>query len=72
VQGRRASGPAVGDLRRGEEPFFQTRMTGHRPLEPFDLDQIETDQRRVHCYSTVTVLARLRGWSTFSPRALAT
>ena len=26
----------------------------------------------VHRYSTVTVLARLRGWSTFSPLCLAT
>ncbi len=28
--------------------------------------------RSLECYSTVTVFARLRGWSTSSPRVVAT
>jgi hypothetical protein len=46
------------------------------PLDAVDLDEIDADaedpraHRRGH--STVTVFARLRGWSTLSPRARAT
>jgi hypothetical protein len=72
VNHRRAPGPAVRDLGWGEQSLFKTGVAGDRPLEPPDLHQIETDQSSAHRYSTVTVLARLRGWSTFSPRHLAT
>ena len=44
MQSRRASSPAVGDLRLGEQSLFQTGMANQRPAEPFDLYQIETDQ----------------------------
>ena len=57
---------------KGMAALFEAGMTLQRPLEPLDLDQIETYQGRLHAYSTVTVFARLRGWSTFSPRAFAT
>ena len=66
---------AVGDLGRGEHAFFQPRMPRECFTETRDLHQVQTDLRtlrRAHGYSTVTVLARLRGWSTFSPRSLAT
>ena len=78
MQGRLAPSPAIGDLGRSEEPLFKTWVTGQSPAEPFDLDQVETNESfapawmavacapspsrgRPHDYSTVTVLARLRG-----------
>ena len=45
-----------------------------RRREAVDLDDVRPDaddRHTVTLYSTVTVLARLRGWSTFRPRARA-
>ena len=80
-----AAGPAVGDLGRGEEPLLQTRDAAPAPAGSAPPPPGPDRQRPAgtagssgcapglaHGYSTVTVLARLRGWSTFSPCALAT
>jgi hypothetical protein len=62
----------VGEQSRGEPgPALQ------RLLETLDLEQVDPDpgraggQRELRCHSTVTVLARLRGWSTLQPRSVA-
>jgi len=61
MQHRSSAAPTVPDLGLGEEPLLQAGTARKRPPEPLDLDQIETDQWRVHAYSTVTVFARFRG-----------
>ncbi len=60
----------IGQLAVREQPFGEPGPAFERPLEPSDLEQIDPDPGG-H-YSTVTVFARLRGWSTFSPLSLAT
>ena len=65
----------------GEEPERQPGPPFERPLQAVDLEQVQADAHApsLACsgvvargrYSTVTVLARLRGWSTFSPRSRA-
>jgi hypothetical protein len=68
----------VRQLAVGEQPFGEPRPPLERPLEPSNLEQIDPDpgrqrvRREKNHYSTVTVFARFRGWSTFSPLSLAT
>src|ERR1017187_5817531 len=57
----------IATLGLGEQALGEPRTAGQRLLEPLDLQQVDPDG--VH--STVTVLARLRGWSTFKPRRRA-
>ena len=67
-----------------EESRREGRAPPYCPLQPLDLEQVDSDlrhrgelipwpfpDRSKICYSTVTVLARLRGWSTLSPRRRA-
>src|SRR6478752_1091741 len=59
-----------------EEPFGQLRRTLQRRVEPFDLGHVDPDpddhaRSLIPRYSTVTDFARLRGWSTSLPRAVA-
>ena len=75
LPGARLTG-GVRPLGLGEQPLGEPRRPLERPLEPVDLEQVDPDAmgpapppRRAH--STVTVLARFRGWSTFSPRRRA-
>ncbi len=85
VQNRPSAPGTVVDLGSREQPVAKPGVALESALESADIDQIEPDARgmrrnderpiftrRIHVYSTVTVLARLRGWSTFSPRQLAT
>ncbi len=60
----------VGALALGEQAIGQTGTAGQGQLQALDLEQVEADGDDGP-YSTVTVLARLRGWSTFSPRRRA-
>src|SRR4051794_17753228 len=61
----------------GEQAVGQPGAPFERPFETVDLQEGEADHgvggggRAPLLYSTVTVLARLRGWSTFSPRRRA-
>ena len=62
--GVRALGP-------GEQALGESGTARERTLEPLDLEPIDPDARcarRRRGHSTVTVFARFRGWSTFSPR----
>jgi hypothetical protein len=54
----------VGKLSRAEKALSQSRAAIQSGLDPIDLDQVDTyplSRNRIHIYSTVTVLARLRG-----------
>src|SRR5205085_6388443 len=48
----------VGALALGEQPLCQPRPSFERPLQPLDLEQVDSDPPTAH--STVTVFARLR------------
>ncbi len=61
VKLRSAPGPAIRPFGRSEKPLFEAGVTGKSCPEPLDFHQIETDEGSIHVYSTVTVLARLRG-----------
>ena len=69
----------VGALRLREQALGERGPPRQGPLQALDLEQVDADAvhsaqatRRANSgYSTVTVLARLRGWSTFSPRLRA-
>ena len=66
------AGGRVGALAVGEDPLGQPRPALERALEPLDVEEVDADAAHGGgSYSTVTVLARLRGWSTFSPRSRA-
>ena len=77
---RAAAAGSVGALAVGEQAFGQPRVAFERALEPVDLQEVQADPGGCHWreprgalgpYSTVTVFARLRGWSTLSPRSRA-
>jgi hypothetical protein len=68
VHGGTGAALRVGALAAGEQALGQARTPGDGPLQALDLQEIDADP--VH-HSTVTVLARLRGWSTFRPRRRA-
>ena len=83
VKMRPAPGPTVGQFGGSEHPLCQPRMTLECASETLDLDQIQSAATGSvfaplpiavgeYDHSTVTVFARLRGWSTFSPLCLAT
>src|SRR3990172_1215446 len=74
---------AVGDLLWCEHALAHRRVPPERPLHPGDLAQVDPEPQDLHAprvarpaprglYSTVTLFARLRGWSTSQPRSLAT
>src|SRR5580658_7454397 len=71
--GSEALGPSarVALLLLREETIRDTRMSLEREPKSRDVNDVDADAHRRH-YSTVTVLARLRGRSTFlpSPRAM--
>src|SRR5690606_4690178 len=54
----------------GEQALPQPRGAGDGPLEPGQIDHVDT-QSDDHAHSTVTDFARLRGWSTSRPFAVA-
>ena len=64
--GRAAPGGRVLALGVGEQALGEAGAALQGPLQAVDLEQVEADG-----HSTVTVLARLRGWSTFRPRPRA-
>ena len=74
LPGTRAGG-RVGALGVGEQPRTEPRPALQGSLEAVDLQEVEPHpclSRPVdRGYSTVTVFARLRGWSTLSPLPLA-
>ena len=53
----------------GEQPAAHRRRTFERLGEPREVDHVDPDAQNAH--STVTDLARLRGWSTSWPSWLA-
>src|SRR5205085_11201970 len=67
VLARAGAGGGIQSLGICEQSLGQTRAALERPLEPLDVQEIDADRR----HSTVTVFARLRGWSMFSPRRRA-
>ena len=72
LAGTRARAPRTPARRRVNSRCASPGRRSQRSLEPSDLKQIEPDRRGSTAgHSTVTVLARLRGWSTLSPRSRA-
>ena len=53
-----------------EQTLLEARAALERRLHPVDLDDVDA-QSGDHGYSTVTDLARLRGWSTLQSFSLA-
>ncbi len=64
------SGAGVATLALGEQPLDETGTALEDPSEARHVHQVHADAEGRH-YSTVTVLARLRGRSTFRPRPRA-
>ena len=63
---------AVAILRGGQDPVPEPlRVAAEHRDDAVDVDQVNPNLVPAH-YSTVTDLARLRGWSTSVPRATAT
>src|SRR5688572_15562315 len=60
-----------GALQGGEQPLAHRRSPLQRLLEPADVDHVDADAHDHGAYSTVTDLARLRGWSTSCPLDVA-
>ncbi len=59
-------------LVRGEAAVYEPRVLLEDPLDTGNICQINSESDNPHGYSTVTVLAKLRGLSTSKPLALAT
>ena len=73
VESRGADRGAVGRRRRVPEAHTRRRLgSGGQQRRDGERDgDGEAAQPALRAYSTVTVFARLRGWSTFSPRRRA-
>jgi hypothetical protein len=68
---RGAPTPVI-SLAGGETPLGEARMPLQQAANPPDVGHVDPDAEKVHGYSTVTLLARLRGWSMSCPRTAAT
>jgi hypothetical protein len=55
----------------GEQTLGQPGPPRECALEAIYLEQVDPKADHTHRYSTVTVFARLRGWSTFRSRRRA-
>lgn len=58
-------------FRGGEDPLDKSRCTFDGSVEALQLHHVDAYPDDGHGYSTVTDLAKLRGWSTSKPFALA-